>query len=169
MKRNLIFATITLLGGIYASAASAELLIGAKLGAAQIDTTGAGVDYDYGVQGSVQLGYEIINLGLADIAIEGELTTAITDAEDSGGVFGDLSFESTGLYASIRSAGPVYVIGRVGYVNGEITGPGGSVDDSSVSKGIGVGFSGGLRFEIEYTTYEVENIDVEYISLGLSF
>ena len=168
MNRKLFFAALTLLGGMYASTASAEFVIGAKLGAVQIDTSGA-ADYDYGVQGSVQLGYEFLNLGLADIALEGELTTSITDAEDSNGLIGDTSFDSTGLYASIRTAGPIYVIGRLGYVNGEISTPTGSVDDSSVSKGIGIGFSGGLRFEIEYTTYEVENVDVEFISLGLSF
>jgi hypothetical protein len=159
MNKKLWLMIPVLFGAVYASSASAELLIGAKAGLVDYDVSGS----DPGVNGSVQLGYEILNLIAADIAIEGELTTSLADGEIIGQ---DVGFESTGVYASLRTAGPVYFIGRVGYADTEIE----NVDDSGTSMGVGVGFSTlGLRWEVEYTTYEVKDVDVDYITLGLSF
>jgi hypothetical protein len=152
-----------LFGAVYAGSASAELLIGAKAGVVDYDVSGS----DPGVNGSVQLGYEVLDLIAADIAIEGELTTSLTDGEILGQ---DASFESKGVYVSLRTAGPVYFIGRVGYVDAEAEIGGLSFDDSDTSMGAGIGFStAGLRWEVEYTTYEIENTDINYITLGLSF
>lgn len=149
-----------LLGAVYASSASAELLIGAKAGLLDYDVSGS----DPGVNGSVQLGYEVLDLVAADIAIEGELSTSLVDGETPGGA--DVSFESKAIYASLRTAGPVYFIGRVGFADAEIE----DTSDSDVSTGIGIGFSTlGLRWEVEYTTYKVKDVDVDYITLGLSF
>lgn len=149
-----------LLGAVYASSASAELLIGAKAGLVDYDVSGS----DPGVNGSVQLGYEVLDLIAADIAIEGELSTSLVDGSAPNG--DDVSFESKGIYASLRTAGPVYFIGRVGFADAEIN----NTSDTDTSVGVGVGFSTlGLRWEVEYTTYTVKDVDVNYVTLGLSF
>lgn len=167
MNKKLWLTIPVLLGAVYTGSASAELLIGAKAGLVDYDVSGS----DPGVNGSVQLGYEFLDLGVADIAIEGELSTSLADGE----IFGtDVSLDTLGVFASLRTAGPVYVIGRVGMVDAEVEGGGISIDDTNTSMGVGIGFStAGLRWEIEYTTYEIEtsltDIDIDYITLGLSF
>lgn len=152
-----------LFGAVYAGSASAELLIGAKAGLVDYDVSGS----DPGVNGSVKLGYEVFDLIAADIAVEAELSTSLTDGEILGA---DASLDTMGVYASLTTAGPVYFIGRVGYVDAEVDIGGTSFDDSGTSMGVGIGIStAGLRWEIEYTTFEVEDTDVNYITLGLSF
>lgn len=157
-----------LFGAVYAGSASAELLIGAKAGVVDYDVSGS----DPGVNGSVKLGYEIFDLIAADVAVEAELSTSLTDGEILGT---DASLDTMGVYASLTTAGPIYFIGRVGMVNAEIEGGGVSFDDTNTSLGAGIGFStAGLRWEIEYTTYKMENtpignVDINYVTLGLSF
>ena len=157
---KLYLAIGILLTSFYTSHALAgEWLIGAKAGIVDYDTANS----DAGVAGSFMFGKEMWDIGAADIAIEGEIVQSLVDPE-LGNV--DNGFESIGGYISLRTAGPLYVIGRAGLVSAEI----GTVDDQDISLGFGVGFSmGGLRWEVEYTTYEVQNTDVDYISLGLSF
>lgn len=147
---------------LFTSQASADFLIGVKAGLLDYDLSNP--DPDPGVNGSVQLGYEFLNLGLADIAIEGEISRSIVDGEVSNN---DISFKSTGVFTSLRTAGPVYFIGRVGYVDAELGLQ--NLDDKGVAMGIGLGFSAGIRWEIELTSYEIQNIDVEYLTFGISF
>ncbi len=156
LRKQWLFPVVLLMS--VHSAASAEWLIGVKAGVIDIDAPSS----DPGINGSVQVGYEAWDLGVADIAIEGELSTSLVEAEVLNN---DVSFETLGVYASIRTAGPIYAIGRVGIVNAEIE----NTDDTDTAIGIGIGFSTGLRCEIEYTSYEVEGIDVDYISVGFSF
>lgn len=145
---------------LFAPSASAEFLLGVKAGLVDYDLSNP----DPGVNGSVLLGYEVLNLGLADIAIEGEISRSIVDGEVSNN---DISFQSSGVFASLRTAGPVYFIGRIGYVDAELDLQ--NSDDKGTAMGIGIGFSTGIRWEIELTTYEVENTDVEYLTFGISF
>lgn len=163
MNKKLWLMIPVLFGAVYAGSASAELLIGAKAGLVDYDVSGS----DPGVNGSVKLGYEVFDLIAADIAVEAELSTSLTDGEILGA---DASLDTMGVYASLTTAGPVYFIGRVGYVDAEVDIGGTSFDDSGTSMGVGIGIStAGLRWEIEYTTFEVEDTDVNYITLGLSF
>lgn len=159
MKKQ-CFAFVLLIAGIYTPyAAAGEWLVGAKAGVVDIDFSAA----DAGVGGSFMLGKEVIDLVAADIAIEGELTESLSDPEIGNS---EISFSSKALYASLRTAGPIYVIGKLGVASAEFE----NTDDTGSSLGVGVGFSlGGLRWEVEYTTFEVENTDVNYITLGLSF
>lgn len=163
MKKHWLALGILLSGAYASSAAAGELLLGAKAGLVDYDLPSS----DPGINGSFMLGYEFLNLGVADIAVEGELSTSLVDGEvDTPFGSSDLEFESLGAYLSARTAGPIYAIGRVGIVNGEIN----QTDDTEPAMGIGIGFSTvGLRWELEYTAYEVENVDIDYISLGLSF
>jgi outer membrane immunogenic protein len=170
MKTKLWLA-VMMLASLYTTTAAAEMAIGVKGGKIDYDVEGT----DPGLNGSLQLAFDIFDLGLADIAIEGEYSTSLTDGEiDFGPATLDTSFESMAVYASLRTAGPVYVIARVGYANTEVEVEGFSEDDTGIATGLGVGFSMGLRMEIEYTKYEPEfdtlgDFDVEYLTLGFAF
>lgn len=171
MKTKLWITATMLAASLYAATASAEMVIGVKGGAVDYDVEGS----DPGVNGSIQLAFDIFDIGIADIALEGEYSTSLTDGEiDLGPATVDTSLESTALYASLRTAGPIYVIARVGYAKTEVEVEGFSEDDSGVATGVGVGFSMGLRMEIEYTKYTPEfdalgDVDIEYLTLGFAF
>lgn len=171
MKTIIRMTALALAASLYAATASAEIAIGVKGGAVDYDVAGS----DPGLNGSIQLAFDIFDIGVADIALEGEYSTSLTDAEiDFGPATLDTSLESTALYASLRTAGPIYVIARVGYAKTEVEVEGVSEDDSGVATGIGVGFSMGLRMEIEYTKYSPEfdtfgDVDIEYLTLGFAF
>ncbi|HEY3486481.1 MAG TPA: hypothetical protein VGL10_00310 [Gammaproteobacteria bacterium] len=163
MKTKLWLAVSLLAACFYTTAASAEIVIGAKAGSVDYDVSGS----DPGVNGSLQLAFDLFDLGVADIALEGEFSTSLSDGELGGA---DVSFESTGLYAALRTAGPVYLIARAGYASTEVEFEDGSTtDDDGVATGLGVGFSVGLRMEIEHTTYEIEDTDINYLTLGFAF
>ena len=172
MKTKLWITATMLAAFLYSTTASAEFVIGVKGGAVDNDSDGS----DAGLNGSIQLAFDIFDIGIADIALEGEYSTSLTDAEiDVGPATLDTSLDTTGLYASLRTAGPVYVIARVGYAKTDIEIDGvGSDDDTGVATGLGVGFSMGLRMEIEYTKYTPEfdslgDVDIEYLTLGFAF
>jgi hypothetical protein len=158
MKTKRLLSLAVLATGLYASSASA-VEIGVKAGLIDYDAP----DSDMGVNGSFQIGADVADLKFADIALEAEFATSLLEGE----IFNqDADFQSLGVYGSLRTAGPVYFIGRAGLANVEIN----EEDDTDLSLGFGIGFSTvGLRWEIEYTTYEVEDLDINYISLGLSF
>lgn len=161
MKKSLLISGAVLTTTLISATAQAdEILVGAKAAMVDYDVQNS----DAGINGTFTLGYEFLNLGAADLAVEGELSLPVLDTEINNV---DRGFESLGVFAALRTAGPVYFVGRAGLVNGEID-PG--TDDTEPALGAGVGFSGGgLRWEVEYTAYEVENVDVDAISVGLSF
>jgi hypothetical protein len=158
--KNKYLMIVCLLMGTFSSASSAgELLIGAKVGLVDFDAPAS----DPAINGSVMIGKEIWDIGAADIGFEGEFTLSVIDGEIGTT---DADFQSIGAYAFLRTAGPVYFIARMGMTNSEVN----NTDDTDTSMGLGVGFStGGLRWEVEYTQYEIETLDVDMISLGLLF
>ncbi len=155
-------ATILALAAATPPAFAEEIILGVKIGAADPDADG----FDAISTGSVQLGYEFVDLIAVDVALEAEYSTSLSDAE---GPAGDYSYEHKGLFASVRSIGPVYFIGRVGYIDAEIDQAGGAVSDSGAAYGVGIGFSAGVRWELEWTTYEFEENDTNQITLHLAF
>ncbi len=167
MKTKLWLA-VMMLASLYTTTAAAEMVIGVKGGKVDYDISGS----DPGLNGSVQLAFDIFDIGIADIAVEGEISQSLVDGEIPGDE--DLSFQSAGLYLALRTAGPVYVIARVGQAKTEVesSSSGDSVEDTNTSTGIGVGFSVGARMELEYTKYKIEDVidlDVEYLTVGFGF
>lgn len=148
---------------LLARQASAEFIIGVKGGLADYDE----VESDKGINTSLLLGYEFLNLALADLAIEGEISKSVTDGERMTGQA--IGLNTKGIYTALRTAGPVYFIGRVGYASTEIDGSPQLEDDTGTSTGIGIGFSGGIRFELELTRYKYFAQDIQYLTLGISF
>jgi len=139
-----------------------EIIGGLKLGVVDLDAT----DFDPITTGTVQLGYEFADLLAADLALEGDITRSLADADGPGG---DYSYQHVGLFGSIRSAGPIYVIARAGLIDIRVEQDADSDNDSGTAYGLGLGFSSGIRFEVELTTYEFENSDVQQISLHFAF
>ncbi len=168
MKTKFWMAATALAACLYATAASAEMVIGVKAGTADFDVEGS----DPALNASLQLAFDIFDIGIADIAVEGEYSTTLSNGEIEMGLLGvqELSFQSTGLYLSLRTAGPVYVIARAGYAKNEIEFEnGGTVDDEGTATGVGLGFSMGLRTELEYTRHKIEDLDINYLTLGFAF
>ena len=122
--------------------------------------------FDPTTTASAQLGYEFADFWIFDVAVEGEITRSITDGDAPGG---DYSYEQNSVFTSLRTAGPVYFTARAGFVDARIEQPGRSSSDDGIAYGIGVGFSTGIRWEIEWTTYEFNNDDVNQLGFHLSF
>jgi hypothetical protein len=170
MKTKLWLAAM-MLASLFTTTAAAEMVIGVKGGKIDYDIEGS----DPGLNASLQLAFDIFDIGIADIALEGEYSTSIADGElPSGLPDPEVAFQSTGLYAALRTVGPIYAIARVGTVKSEIEFSNGeTADDSGTATGIGIGFSAGLRMELEYTKYKIEDelidFDIEYLTLGFGF
>lgn len=172
MKNKYLVLGLILLGTYASNAAAGEWLVAARAGVADIDAPST----DPAVVGYIMVGKEMWDIGAADIAIVGEAGLSIIDGEYANE---DASFSSLGAYASLRTKGPVYVIGRAGVVRADLNTvnlpaapPENLIEgtDTDISFGIGVGFGGaGLKWEILYTTYGTGNTDVDVLSLGLLF
>lgn len=168
MKRKIHIQTSTLVAGLLALAlvnvvqADDGILLGVKAGVVDIESPG----YDSITTASFLIGYEFIDLLAADFAIEAEVTQSISAADGPGGEF---DYTGLGLFAALRSAGPIYVTGRVGVVNARVDQASGDTDETNFAWGLGVGFSTGVRWELEWTNFEFNNDDVTQINLSLSF
>ena len=159
MKKNIVIAALLSLCMYGTSASAGEVLFGAKAGLVDFDTP----DSDPAINGGIMIGKDFWRLGIFKAGIEGEFTTSVVDGEIGNT---DADFQSLGGYGYIRSRGPVYFIGRLGIVSAEVN----DIDDTDTSIGVGVGFRGlGLDWEVEYTQYEVEWLDVDMISVGILF
>lgn len=150
-----------------------ELVFGVKGGIHQIDLSA----YDPAAMVSAQISYEFLDLAAVDVALELEAGKTISDAKvDFGPAPGDQTdaeVTTIGAYISVRTAGPVYAIGRIGVANTDVSFEDKANftdgDDTGVSAGAGVGFSLGVRTEIELTRYEVDKEQAYYLSLGVAF
>lgn len=140
-----------------AQGAQADWYFGANTGPMMIDLPG----YDDPTNAGLLLGHEW-GVVLGDIGLQGEFTTSIDDGAVGGQ---DVSVSTQALYGVFRSAGPFYLIGKVGMLREEVEIGGHSETDTGASVGAGLGISLGIaRIELEYTQIES---DIAYVSLGL--
>ncbi len=140
-----------------------ELIIGAKVGLLDFDANG----FDNTFTGGLQLGYEFLDLAVVDLAGELEITRSLSAGDAPGG---DYDYSALGAFVSARSAGPIYVIGRIGFIDGDVDySAGDDQSDSGVALGLGFGSSVGLRWELEMTTYDLNDSDATLFTFGLSF
>ena len=157
MRQMKTFILVALLGLVAAAPASAGLFFGAKTGPMIIDVNGVSDPVNTGVV----VGYDI-GAVVADLALEGELTTTTGDGKISGN---KVSLDTAALYLAIRTGGPIYLKAKGGFL--QVDGDGGS--DSGASYGIGVGFGIGIaQLELEYTQTSVDP-DLAFISVGVQF
>lgn len=143
--------------GLGQSAQAADWYFGVTAGPMMIDTPSLNDPTNVGLL----LGREW-SVGLGDVGLEGEFTATI----DEGSLGGqDVSISTQALYAAFRSAGALYLIGKVGVLREEVEIGAASATDTGASVGAGVGLSLGIaRVELQYTVIES---DVAYVSLGL--
>ena len=143
-----------------------ELIFGVKGGIHKVDAS----NFDPAPLVSAQISYEFLDLAVADIAVELEVGKSLSDGEFDGlGVKEDFSVTTAGLYLSARTAGPIYAIGRIGVANTELDFDFGDVDETGIAVGAGLGFSLGVRTEVELTRYDTDDEQALYLSLGVAF
>jgi hypothetical protein len=149
--------------------------VAAPAQAASLSVTTGWVDssesgYDPATIASLRLGTRILDLGVADFDLGVEAAKDIekgTTASDE-----DWGFQSLGAYLSGRTAGPVYLIGRLGVAHQEIDVGGRTDDGTQTSVGIGAGTSIGiLRLEVTANRYGSAGDldDITWVSAGISF
>lgn len=159
-------------------AAAGELLIGAKAGIIDPDFDGTEDDDPFAAV-TLGIGYEFLDMVAVDIGAELEYTSSLTDGK-LGPADAEYSYESLGLIFSLRTAGPVYFIGRAGYLDQSFDFDATSIDDiddDATVIGAGIGFSTGIRWEIQLDSYSYNNSDditgadgsAYYLNVGLSF
>ncbi len=114
-----------------------------------------GSDNDHGnFVGTATVGVEVLNLVLVKIAAEFERSKLLDEGEWGGR---DFNYTADGAYLAVRTLGPLYAVGRVGFVKAEfrpeIREKKGKRDESI---SVGVGYGVGLRNEFIYTHIEHE-------------
>ncbi|MEX1081178.1 MAG: hypothetical protein WD382_05660 [Halofilum sp. (in: g-proteobacteria)] len=150
------------LASISAQAASVSI----TTGRADLDESG----YDPATVASVRVGTQILDAGLFDLDAGVEAATDIDAGETADGE--EWNFRSLGGYLSGRTAGPLYLIGRLGLARQQIEIDGDSNTATQRSAGIGVGASTGVvRLELMATRYASEDdlSDITWLSAGISF
>jgi hypothetical protein len=157
--KKMAAASALMAGMALAPAAMADMYFGVNAGPMMFDVSGV----DDPTNAGVLIGKEW-GVALGDVGVQAEFTTSIDDG--SAGV-NDVSIDTQAIYGAFRTAGPVYVIGKVGLLRHEIEVGPISESDSGLAAGIGIGFSVGVvQLELEYAQVEE---DVGYLSLGLRF
>lgn len=183
-QKNLIRSLTALIIGFLAQPLIAgELLIGAKGGLIAPDYDVYSDSTDPFAAVTLGIGYEFLDLVAVDIGAEVEYTSSITEGEISNNEY---NYESIGLIFSLRTAGPVYFIGRAGMQKQEVDFTNDSIaipesvfssDDRATVVGAGIGFSTGVRWEIQLDAHTYQNKDdtlgnegsAYYLNIGLSF
>lgn len=136
-----------------------EWKFGAKSGKMLLDNN----SYSDLTNVGVLLGYEI-GLVLGDLALEAVVTKTASKGDF---LTQDIELDTAALYLAFRTAGPIYFIGRGGYVTDDLTVGSTKTSDNGTSVGIGVGLSLGLaQVELEYSTI---NSDIAFINLAVQF
>ncbi len=121
--------------------------------------------FDDAINAGAVLGYEFINVGVGDIAIEGSFTTSVSKGET--GANQKWSLDTLSGYGVLRSAGPIYLKGKAGFTSWEFDTPGAGRDGTDFSWGLGVGFSFAIgQLEFEYTEI-ADDIDFYGVTLNI--
>ena len=102
-------------------------------------------------------------VAIGDIGIEAEATTTVANGKnDENGV----DVKTGGLFATARTAGPIYVKARLGYAVYNFTGVSEN-SEANFAYSLAFGVSAGIvQFELEYTRMDS---DVNMMSLGILF
>ena len=126
---------------------------------------------------SAQLSYEFLDLTVVDIAIELEAGKTVIDGDINKTKINGLnptseseySANTIGTYLSARTIGPIYAIGRIGVLYTSFKSLNINQNDTKLALGAGIGFSLGIRTELELTRHELNENNSYYLSLGAAF
>ena len=155
-----LYILLAILGLVVASPASAgDWFFGAKTGPMIVNDSSVKTNP---TNIGVVVGYEL-GVVLGDLALEGEMTTTNSKGKTDLGTKFDANTKA--LYLAFRSAGPVYLKAKAGFLQVDNDGN----TDSGSSYGIGLGFSVGIaQLELEAAKSAVDP-DVTFVSLGVQF
>ena len=157
-RKILLLLSSTLLITTAAPTYAGDFFFGAKVGQMVVDS----IDIDEPVNIGINLGYEIGTV-VADVGVEGEYTRTVSSGSFAGN---DVDVQTFGLYLAGRTAGPLFVKGKLGFVNADVDGQP-DVGGTGTSFGLGLGFSVGIaQFEFEYTKI---NSNINFFSAGVIF
>lgn len=166
LRRALAFVVGVALCAV-ASAEESPLYFGLKAGQMDIDHGGFDTSSNFGLL----FGYDLFRDVNGSFAVEAEYTHDISKGDvHVGGANGDWKIETIAGYGAYRTAGPVYLKAKAGYLREDISvsgvsGTGVSGKNSKFSFGAGVGyyFNRKTGIELEYTVIDP---DVNFLSLG---
>lgn len=170
MKKHRYLRVVALIAGvgICTAAASQEnpLYLGIKIGQMDIDQSG----FDTSINFGLLVGYDILRDANGAFSIEAEYTRDISEGDvDIGGVNGDWHIETLAAYGAYRTAGPVYLKARAGYLREDVSvsgiNSGVAGKDSGLSYGAGVGYYLNRKSGIEFEYTAIEH-DINFFSLG---
>lgn len=161
MRRQIkLYILLAMLGLVMAAPATAgEWIFGAKTGRVVVNDSAVKT---HPTNVGVMVGYQQ-SLVLGDLAVEGELTKTTGKGEDDFG--GKFEADTKALYLAFRSAGPLYLKAKGGFLQID----NGGNTDSGTSYGIGLGFGLGIvQLELELTKTAVDP-DILFVSAGVQF
>ena len=161
MKRQIkLYILLAMFGLVVASPASADgWFFGAKTGTVIINDSFVSSDP---TNIGFLAGYEV-GIGVGDIAVEGEITRTTSKGELDNG--SQIEADTEALYLAFRSAGPVYLKAKGGFMQIDD----GFTNDSASSYGIGIGFGAGImQLELELTKTTTDP-DILFVSAGIQF
>lgn len=164
----LVFGLFLLLATASFAAAS-SFYVGVKGGLMMSDLD----EMDDAVNGGLVLGYAFVDdEHVGSFAVEAEYTNTISKGDVSIlGADGEWEVETLALYGVYRSPGTIYVKGKIGVLNEDVSIDVGGIEAAESDTGGSLGIGGGIRIgdrtslEIEYTIIEE---DVDFLSAGLN-
>lgn len=136
--------------------------LGLKVGQMDADVSG----FDEATNAGIYGGYTLHDDSNGRFAIEGEYTRSIADGDLPGG---EWDIETLAAYGAFRTAGPVFLKIKAGYLREDVSVSSGNFSVSGKDSGLSFGAGGGFRlgekaaFELEYTVIED---DVNFFSIG---
>lgn len=155
--------------------AAAAMLTLTPVHAASFAVTTGRVDLDRGGHdpartGGVRLGAEVLDVGAAEIDLELDLATDIDPGSTATGR--DWHFRSAGAHVALRTAGPLYLIGRAGVARQRVETDLG--DDHATRRGVGLGLglsAGLLQLELLAQRYPDSGAleDITWLTAALRF
>lgn len=149
---------------LFAPAAKADITV--FLGHTSIDRSGFGSVTTAGLRANILR----VPAGVVGFSLDAEGSTTIDKGSAPDGREWD--YRSGGLYATARTAGPLYLLGRVGVARNRFAVDNDSTTETQTGAGIGIGASlRVLRFEVTANRFGSSgDIDrVTWITAGVTF
>jgi hypothetical protein len=158
MKSSLTKTLCVLAVAGLAGTALADRNFGIKAGPLAVDGTSSD---------AVNVGFVYTADVLGMFGFEADAHASATKGEAVPGV--EYGITQFGAYGVFMTPGPVYLKAKAGYAYTDIDFPGADAS-SDLAYGVGAGFElFGVVCEVEYTLFDADGTDAEFISFGIKF
>lgn len=151
------------------AAQAGDWYVGASLGVMDSDVRG----FDETTNAGLLVGYDVYRLDIFHLALEGEVTTTVSDGDvESNGVRGDWDIDTQAAYLAARLGGDFFIKVRFGGIREDI-----SIDVAGFSRSetdTGGSWSGALGWQIApHWAVQLEGTlieaDLNYWNAGLNY